>query len=259
MMNYDTIRVEAENNIVLLTLNRPEVLNALNSQMRGEIADAARQAPALGRVLVITGEGDNFCSGQDLGDRVRPADADLERTITDEYFPMLRAIRNLEIPVISAVNGAAAGAGANLALAADVVIAAESAYFMQAFTRIGLIPDGGGTWLIPRRVGAAKAMGMMLFGDRIPAIKASEMGLIWEAVADDEFVEYWRSKALILAAGPTEAYKRIKSAVKAGFTNNFDAQIVLEARLQGEVGKTRDFHEGMLAFLEGRKPEFEGR
>ncbi len=259
MTEYGTIKFEVEDGVVVLALNRPDVMNALNSQMRGEIADAVKSAPEYGRALVLTGEGRAFCSGQDLGDRVNPADADLERILRDEYFPMLRAIGDLEIPTIAAVNGAAAGAGANLALAADVVIAAESAYFMQAFARIGLIPDAGGTWLLPRQIGIARAMGAALFADKITAGDACRMGMIWEAVADDRFAERWRSRALHLARGPTEAYKRIKRAIRAGSVNNFEEQVALEAKLQGEAGKTRDFREGILAFIEKRQPEFEGR
>ena len=258
-MNYETIRIEAREGVVVITLARPEVMNALNCQMRGELAHAVNTAPEHGRVLVLTGEGRAFCSGQDLGDRVDPADANLERTLRDEYFPMLRAVSNLEIPTLSAVNGAAAGAGANLALAADVVIAAESAYFLQAFSRIGLIPDAGGTWLLPRQTGMAKAMGAALFADKIWARDASQMGMIWEAVPDAEFSRHWQDRAAHLARGPTAAYRRIKEAIRASSGNSFEDQIALEARLQGEAGKTRDFKEGVLAFLEKRKPEFEGR
>lgn len=258
-MNYETIRFEAEEGVVVVTLARPEVMNALNCQMRAELAHAVNAAPGHGRVLVLTGEGRAFCSGQDLGDRVDPSDADLERTLRDEYFPMLRAISNLEIPTMSAVNGAAAGAGANLALAADVVIAAESAYFLQAFSRIGLIPDAGGTWFLPRQIGMAKAMGSALFAEKIAAREASQMGMIWEAVPDEEFVRHWQDRAAHLSSGPTEAYRRIKDAIRTSSGNSFEDQIALEAKLQGEAGKTRDFKEGVLAFVEKRKPEFEGR
>ena len=258
-MNYETIRFEAEEGVVVVTLARPEVMNALNCQMRAELAHAVNAAPEHGRILVLTGEGRAFCSGQDLGDRVDPSDADLERTLRDEYFPMLRAIGNLEIPTLAAVNGAAAGAGANLALAADVVIAAESAYFLQAFSRIGLIPDAGGTWFLPRQIGMAKAMGSALFAKKIAAREASQMGMIWEAVPDGEFTRHWQDRAAHLASGPTEAYRRIKDAIRASSGNSFEDQIALEAKLQGEAGKTRDFKEGVLAFVEKRKPEFEGR
>ena len=258
-MEYETLKFEQHDGAVVITLNRPEVLNALNAQMRREIAYAARKAPELGRVLVIAGEGRAFCSGQDLGDRVDASNVNLERTLREEYIPMLDAIKDCPLPTVSAVNGAAAGAGANLALAADVVIAAESAYFLQAFTRIGLIPDAGGTWLLPRKIGLARSMGTSLFAEKIMARKAEEWGMIWEAVPDAEFEKHWKGRVAHLAKGPTEAYRRIKLALRASFSNDFEQQLVLEAKLQGEAGKTRDFQEGVLAFVEKRIPVFEGR
>ena len=204
-MDYQTIRYELSDGVAVLTLNRPDKMNALNSQMRAEVAHAATQAGREARVLVITGSGDRaFCSGQDLSDRANASEVDLERTLRDEYGPMLKAIYDCPVPTITAVNGAAAGAGANLALAADVVIAKESAYFLQAFTRIGLIPDAGGTYLLPRQMGLAKAMGAALFADKIYARQASEMGMIWESVADEKFETQWQARAAHLASGPTE-------------------------------------------------------
>ena len=186
-MDYQTIRLTVADDQATLTLNRPDVMNALNTQMRAEILDAVQTAGRTARVLVMTGEGQAFCSGQDLGDGATAANLDLERVLRDEYEPMLRAIFDCPIPTISAVNGAAAGAGANLALAADVVIAAESAVFLQAFTRIGLIPDAGGTYWLPRQMGFAKAMGAALFAEPVSAAQASDWGMIWEAVPDAEF------------------------------------------------------------------------
>ncbi len=258
-MNYETIELNESDGVVILRMNRPEVMNALNTQMRGELAHAVTLAPKMGRALVITGNGGAFCSGQDLGDGVNAAEPDLERTLRDEYFPLMRAMIGLDIPVVAAVNGAAAGAGANLALLSDVVIAAESAYFLQAFSRIGLIPDAGGTWLLPRQVGIAKAMGATLFAERISAKEACQMGMIWEAVPDDEFASRWLSRARHLADGPTQAYAKIKQALRSSYGNGFEEQIAFEAKLQGEAGRTRDFKEGLLAFVEKRKPEFEGR
>jgi len=173
-MDYDTITYDITDDIATVTLNRADVMNALNTQMRAEITDAVRDAGKNARVVVLTGAGKAFCSGQDLGDRANAANLDLERTLRDEYVPMLRAIFDSPIPTISAVNGAAAGAGANLALAADVVIATESAFFLQAFTRIGLIPDAGGTYYLPRQMGLAKAMGAALFADKITARQADD-------------------------------------------------------------------------------------
>jgi len=163
------------------------------------------------------------------------------------------------VPVIAAVNGSAAGAGANLALAADVVIASESASFIQAFSRIGLIPDAGGTYFLPRQIGFARAMGAMLFAERISAAQAAEWGMIWEAVPDADFIDVWQSRARSLADGPTLAYRNIRRALRAGLSNGLDEQLQLEAQLQAEAGKTRDFREGVLAFLEKRAPGFEGR
>lgn len=258
-MDYLTIRLSLHNDVAMITLNRPDVMNALNTQMRAEITHAVKEAGQSARVLVITGSGRAFCSGQDLGDRATAADVDLERTLRDEYLPMLKAIFDCPIPTIAAVNGAAAGAGANLALAADVVIATESAVFLQAFTRIGLIPDAGGTYWLPRQMGVAKAMGAALFAEPIKAAQAAEWGMIWEAVPDDEFADHWWARADKLAKGPTAAYARVKQAIRGSFENSLDEQLALEAKLQGECGHTRDFKEGVLAFLEKRPAKYEGR
>ncbi|MEM9350771.1 MAG: enoyl-CoA hydratase-related protein [Pseudomonadota bacterium] len=258
-MQYDTIKYSEDNGIAVITLGRPGVMNALNGQMRAEITHAMKAAGRSARVVVLTGEGRSFCSGQDLGDRGTAANLDLERTLRDEYVPMLEAIVECPVPTIAAVNGAAAGAGANLALSADVVIAAESAFFLQAFTRIGLIPDAGGTWLLPRQMGLAKAMGAALFADRISAKQASDWGMIWEAVPDDVFEEHWKSRAAHLAKGPTLAYGNIKRALRASDSNSLHEQLTVEARLQGECGESRDFKEGVTAFVQKRPAEFEGR
>lgn len=259
MSDYKTILFDVADSVATLTLNRPQVKNGLNPQMRAEILHAVRHAPEEARALVLTGAGDAFCSGQDLGDRRHASDIDIERTLREEYEPMLRAIYDCPIPVIAAVNGAAAGAGANLALAADIVIARKSAVFIQAFARIGLIPDAGGTYWLPRQVGFARAMGAALFADRIPAEKAEAWGMIWEAVDDDAFEASVRASAIRLAQGPTETLKRIKQAIRQSYGNTLDQQLDLEAHLQGEAGKTRDFIEGVLAFTEKRAPKFEGR
>ncbi len=258
-MNYSTIRLDLRDDIAVITLNRPDVMNALNTQMRAEITHAVKEAGTSARVLVITGKGRAFCSGQDLGDRANAADIDLERTLRDEYLPMLKAIFDCPIPTIAAVNGAAAGAGANLALAADVVIATESAVFLQAFTRIGLIPDAGGPYWLPRQMGAAKAMGAALFAEPIKAAQAADWGMIWEAVPDEQFADHWWGRADKLAKGPTAAYAHVNQAIRGSFENTLDEQLALEAKLQGECGKTRDFKEGVLAFLEKRPAKYEGR
>ena len=258
-MHYDTLLTREEGGIGTITLNRPEVMNALNKQMRAELTYALKDIGARVRVVVLTGAGRAFCSGQDLGDGGNAAQIDLERTLREEYEPMLHAIYDAPVPVIAAVNGTAAGAGANLALAADVVIAARSASFIQAFTRIGLIPDAGGTWFLPRQVGFARAMGTMLFADRISAEQAADWGMIWEAVGDAEFEAAWQARARTLAEGPTVAYRNIRHALRKSLSNPLDAQLALEAKLQSEAGKTRDFQEGVMAFLEKRPASFEGR
>lgn len=258
-MIYDTLSFDITDDVAKITLNRPEVMNALNAQMRAEITHAVQHGGKTARVVVVTGAGSAFCSGQDLGDRGTAANLDLERTLRDEYLPMLHAIYDCPVPTISAVNGAAAGAGANLALAADVVIACHSAFFVQAFTRIGLIPDAGGTHYLPRQMGLAKAMGAALFADKITAEQADDWGMIYEAVPDADFADHIARRAAHLANGPTQAYQRVKHALRASYDNSLEDQLVLEAKLQGQCGKTRDFKEGVVAFLEKRPPQFEGR
>ncbi len=258
-MIYKTLAVTEEAGIGIIALNRPTLMNALNAQMRAEITVAVRDLGARMRVLVLTGEGRAFCSGQDLGDGASINELDLARVLREEYEPMLRAIYECPVPVIAAVNGAAAGAGANLALAADVVIAAKSAVFLQAFARIGLIPDAGGTYWLPRLVGFARAMGQALFADKVTADEAAAMGLIWASVPDESFAAEWRARAAQLANGPTLAYGAIKQALRASLTSDLDTQLDTEARLQGEMGATRDFREGVMAFLEKRAAKFEGR
>lgn len=258
-MDYETIKLRIRDNVAVIKFDRADVMNALNTQMRAEITHAVKAAGKEARAVVLTGSGNAFCSGQDLGDRSNAANLDLERTLRDEYVPMLNAIYECPVPTISAVNGAAAGAGANLALAADVVIATQSAFFLQAFTRIGLIPDAGGTYYLPRQMGMAKAMGAALFAEKITAQQASDWGMIWEAVADEAFADHWMARAAHLANGPTLAYRHIKTAVRGAFERDLEEQLALEARLQGECGKTRDFQEGVMAFLEKRPAKYEGR
>lgn len=258
-MDYQTITVEIDAGLGILTLNRPDKMNAVNAQMRAEVGFAMHDIAKQARVIVLTGAGRAFCTGQDLGDGGDATQIDFERTLRDEYQPMLEAICNCPVPTIAAVNGPAAGAGANLALAADVVIATESAYFLQAFTRIGLIPDAGGTWFMPRQIGLAKAMGAALFADRISARQADDWGMIWEAVDDDAFDAHWRARAAHLAQGPTAAYGAVKQALRGSFDKSLGDQLAIEAHLQGECGRTRDFREGVLAFVEKRPARFEGR
>lgn len=258
-MDYQTITVETTDDVAIISLNRPDKMNAMNGQMRAELPHAIKAAEENARVIVITGSGRAFCTGQDLGDTGDATNLDLERTLRDEYGPMLEAIYDCKLPTIAAVNGPAAGAGASLALTADVVIATESAYFLQAFTRIGLLPDAGGTWFMPRQMGMAKAMGAALFADKISARQADDWGMIWEAVADEEFDAHWRKRAAHLANGPTQAYRAVKQAIRGSFESDLPDQLATEAHLQGQCGKSRDFQEGVVAFMEKRPAKFEGR
>ena len=253
---FQCISYQLEAGVAVITLNRPEVMNALSTLLRAEMREAVLRAGSEARVLVITGAGRAFCSGQDLGDA--SGALDLERVLNEEYVPLLKAITDCPIPTISAVQGAAAGAGANLALAADVVIATESASFIQAFTRIGLVPDAGGSYWLPRQIGLARAMGSVLFADKVTARRAADWGMIYECVPDQGFSAHWQARALALSQGPTLAYRGVKTALRASFGNDLDQQLALEARLQGACGATEDFREGVAAFLEKRAAKFRG-
>jgi 2-(1,2-epoxy-1,2-dihydrophenyl)acetyl-CoA isomerase len=252
------VNVEDAGGVRIITLDRPAVMNALNGAMRAGVTAGLRGAGG-SRVVVITGAGRGFCAGQDLVDAGPVESLDLERVLNEEYVPMLRAIRDCPVPVIAAVNGVAAGAGANLALACDVVIASEEASFVQAFTRIGLMPDAGGTWTLPRQVGIARAMGAMLFADKISARQAVDWGMIWEAVPGDAFAAHWRARAAALASGPTVAYRGIKAALNASADATLEEQLAREARGQATCGRSEDFREGVAAFVEKRAPRFAGR
>jgi len=258
-MPFETLLYAVADDVATITLNRPDKMNSLNSAMRADLLEALSRAPREARAVVLTGAGRGFCAGQDLGDTGKLSDLNLERVLSEEYEPLLRLVYDCPVPVIAAVNGVAAGAGANLALAADVVIAARSASFIEAFARIGLIPDAGGTFWLPRLAGMARAMGMCLFADVVPADRAADWGLIWEAVDDDRLAARTAELAGRLAKGPTAAYRLTRQALRQGMANSLEDQLALEARLQGEAGRSRDFLEGVAAFLEKRPARFEGR
>jgi 2-(1,2-epoxy-1,2-dihydrophenyl)acetyl-CoA isomerase len=258
-MAYQTIDYGVADAVATIRLNRPEKMNALSSAMRRELIEALSRAPGEARAVVLTGNGPGFCAGQDLGDVRSLGDLDLDQLLREEYEPLLKLIYDCPVPTLCAVNGAAAGAGANLALGADIVIAARSASFLQAFARIGLIPDAGGTFWLPRLVGQARAMAMCLLAEPIPATTAAEWGLIWEAVDDEALESRTAELARRLAAGPTGTFRLIKQALRASPGNTLQAQLDLEATLQAEAGRSRDFMEGVMAFLEKRAARFEGR
>ena len=250
-----------ESGVLLLTLNRPERLNALNSALTQALSAAVGRAAADPncRAVLITGAGKGFCSGADLADRaVNPGAArpDLGRSLDNGLNPLVRAIRGLPKPVVCAVNGAAAGAGANIALACDIVLAAKSAQFLQAFARVGLIPDAGGTFILPRLVGDARARALMMLAEPIGAEQAQAAGMIYRAVDDQDLMGEARVVAERLAAGATRALGLIKRALAASPTNNLDAQLDLERDLQREAGAGDEFVEGVRAFLDKRPADF---
>jgi 2-(1,2-epoxy-1,2-dihydrophenyl)acetyl-CoA isomerase len=262
-MNYQSILFSVTDGIARLTLNRPDKLNSFTSAMHGEVRDALGRVTGEGaRVLVLTGAGRGFCAGQDLSDRaVAPGGkgADLGESIEKNYTPLILALRALPMPVIAAVNGVAAGAGANIALACDLVVAARSATFVQAFCRLGLVPDSGGTWTLPRLVGNARALGLALLGDKLPAAQAAEWGLIWRCVEDAELAATVEALAAQLAAAPTLGLARTKQAIYGAWQRTLAEQLDLERDLQRELGWSHDYAEGVAAFIEKRTPRFHGR
>jgi 2-(1,2-epoxy-1,2-dihydrophenyl)acetyl-CoA isomerase len=258
-MQYETLLYAVSDGVATITLNRPEVKNALNQRMRAELYHAVRKAQGEARVLVLTGAGDAFCSGQDLGDAKDVSDIDLEGTLRNEYEPMMQSIYDCDIPTIAAVNGVAAGAGASLALSADIVIAGTSAKFILAFARIGLVPDAGVTYWLARQIGLARAMGMALFAEPVDARTAVDWGMIWQAVDDAELADTVTARADALANGPTEAYRGIKQVLRKSLEQSFEQQMRTESHFQGLAGSTRDFREGIMAFMEKRSPKYEGR
>jgi len=259
-MAYETIEFKLEAGIARLTLNRPDRLNSFTVKMHEEVADALGRLGGA-RTLVLTGAGRGFCAGQDLNDRaVAPGEAvDLGESVEQRYNPLIRTLTGLPMPVIARVNGVAAGAGANIALACDIVVAAKSAKFIQSFAAIGLIPDSGGTWVLPRLVGQARALGLALTGEPLPAETAADWGLIWKAVDDDKLDEEVDQLATRFAAGPTRGLARIKAMLRESWGQSLDSELDRQRDAMRELGYSDDYREGVAAFLEKRKPSFTGK
>ena len=263
-MTYESILLESADGIARLTLNRPDRLNSFTATMHEELRDALTRvrADVSARVLLLTGAGRGFCAGQDLSDRaVAPGGApvDLGASIEANYRPLVLALQSFPMPVICAVNGVAAGAGANIALACDLVIAARSANFIQAFCKIGLIPDSGGTYFLPRLVGTARAMGLALLGDKLSAQQAADWGLIWKCVDDADLAPTVEALLAQLAQGPTQGLVATRRALHTGAAATLETQLDLERDLQRELGYSADYREGVAAFLDKRPPRFTGK
>ena len=255
------ISFEVNQGIAWIKLNRPEVYNAFNRSMALQMQaalDEASQHEAV-RAVVITGNGKAFSAGQDLAEAVAPDGPGLERILKEHYNPIIRSIVALEKPVIALVNGVAAGAGANIALACDVVIAHEHASFIQAFSKIGLIPDSGGTYFLPRLIGSQKALALMMTGDKVSAKEAEQMNMIFKAVPADSYETFTTDFVTQIANMPTKALALTKKAVQLSWFQSLDEQLDTELNLQVEAGNTADFNEGVQAFLEKRKPNFTGK
>lgn len=255
-----TLITQIQDSVLYITLNRPEVFNSFNQEMafalQNQLDEAASNAEI--RAVVITGNGKAFCAGQDLAEATDPNGPELQSIVGQHYNPIILKIRNLEKPVIAAVNGVAAGAGANIALACDVVFASESASFIQAFSKIGLIPDSGGTFMLPRLVGLQKATALMMTADKVMAADAEKMNMIYKAVPDAELMPKVTQFAIQLAQMPTKGLGLTKRALNLSLSNNLEEQLAVEEALQTIAGNTYDFNEGTTAFLEKRRPVFKG-
>ena len=263
-MNYENILFEITDGIAQLTLNRPDKLNSFTQAMHDEVRHAVHKVGTdkSVRVLILTGAGRGFCAGQDLSDRAVEPGAravDLGDSVEKNYAPLVLALRGLPMPVICAVNGVAAGAGANLALACDIVLAAKSASFVEVFCKLGLIPDTGGTYFLPRLIGSARAMGLTMLGEKLSAEKAEAWGLIWKAVPDEELAVETMAMARHFATAPTKGLAFTKQALYASPHNTLQQQLTLECGMMSELGRTEDYREGVAAFMEKRAPQFQGK
>ena len=264
-MDYRNILYSTEGGIARLTLSRPDKLNSFTGEMHAELRDALDSIQADGsvRVLVLSGAGRAFCAGQDLADPEMSALpdgrlADIGNVVENNYKPLILRLQNLRVPTIAAVNGIAAGAGASVALACDLVVATKSASFLQAFSKVGLIPDTGGTWFLPQRVGMARAIGLAMLADKLPAEKAADWGLIWAAYEDAEFSAKVDAMAAQLAAMPTKALVRTRQAMHAAASHTLEQQLSFEGGFMRELGWSPDYAEGVAAFMEKRAPKFTG-
>lgn len=259
-MSFSTIQFEVEADYATLTLSRPDVLNAFNEIMHEEIREALKkvQRDKTIRCLLITGEGRAFSAGQDLTDGPKHENFEISNSLDRDYNRLVRSLRKIELPVLCAVNGIAAGAGCSIALACDIVLAARSAEFIQAFVRIGLVPDAGSSFALPRLIGPARALGLAMLGERLTAENAVEWGLIWKCVDDEKLMEESKSLAKHLAQQPTRALGLMKRAFNQSLSNDLDRQLDLERDLQSVAHKTKDFREGVAAFREKRQATFKG-
>ena len=263
-MNYENILFEINDGIAQLTLNRPDKLNSFTQAMHDEVRHAVHKVGGdkSVRVFVLTGAGRGFCAGQDLNDRAVEPGAravDLGDSVEKNYAPLVLALRALPMPVICAVNGVAAGAGANLALACDIVLAAKSASFVEVFCKLGLIPDTGGTYFLPRLIGSARAMGLAMLGEKLSAEKAEAWGLIWKAVPDEDLAAETMAMARHFASAPTKGLAFTKQALYASAQNTLQQQLTLECGMMSELGRSEDYREGVAAFMEKRAPQFQGK
>lgn len=262
MADFETLILDIEDGLATIRLNRPERLNALSNQLKAELLQAIRQIAkpdSSVRALLITGEGRAFCSGADLAEGGMSTDRDMGANLIATYHPILLELAALDMPVISAVNGVAAGAGMSIAISADIVLAARSAYFLQAFVNIGLVPDAGSTFILPRLVGTARARAMMMLGERLPAEKALEWGLVYDVVDDDKLAGTAKALAQKLAKGPTVALSSIRKLMAASHDNSYSEQLTMEAMEQRKTGRTSDCVEGVMAFIQKRNANFTGR